>query len=61
VDFFGWLRVLRIWVYELFPNLAKYERTYESCMCSLFEWSRAWGFTALLTVGGFLESLSQSL
>ena len=31
----------------------------ESCMCSLFDWSRACGFTTLLTVGGFLESLSQ--
>jgi hypothetical protein len=37
------------------------DKLIESCMCSLFEWSRAWGFTTLLTVGGFLESLSQSL
>ena len=28
----------------------------ESCMCSLFEWSRAWGFTTSLSVGVFLMS-----
>jgi hypothetical protein len=37
------------------------DKLIESCMCSLFEWSRAWGFTTSLTVGGFLESLSHSL
>ena len=37
------------------------DKLIESCMCSLFEWSTAWGFTTLLTVGGFLESLSRSL
>ena len=30
----------------------------EFCMCSLFGWSRAWGFTPSISVGGFIESLS---
>ena len=32
----------------------------ESCMCSLFEWSRGWGFSTSSSVGGFLDSLSHS-
>ena len=32
----------------------------ESCMCSLFEWSRVWGFSTSSSVGGFLDVLSQS-
>jgi hypothetical protein len=30
----------------------------ESCMCSLYDWAKAWGFTTSTSVGGFLESLS---
>ena len=30
----------------------------EFCMCTLFYWSRAWGFTTSTSVGGFIESLS---
>ena len=29
----------------------------EFCMSNLFDWSRAWGFTTLVSVGGFIESL----
>jgi hypothetical protein len=27
------------------------------CMSTLFDWSRAWGFTTSISVGGFIESL----
>jgi hypothetical protein len=30
----------------------------EFCMATLFDWSRAWGFTTSISVGGFIESLS---
>jgi hypothetical protein len=36
------------------------DKLIESCMCSLFEWSRAWGFTTSSTDGGFLVFLSHS-
>ena len=29
----------------------------EFCMSTLFDWSRAWGFTTSISVGGFMESL----
>ena len=32
----------------------------ESCMGSLFEWSRGWGFSTASSVGGFLDSLNHS-
>ena len=30
----------------------------EFCMATLFDWSRAWGFTTSISVGGFIKSLS---
>ena len=33
----------------------------EFCMSSLFDWSRAWGFTTSTSIGGFLESLSSPI
>ncbi len=34
------------------------DKLIESCMYSLFEWFRAWGFTTSLSIGGFLEGLA---
>ncbi len=36
------------------------DKLIESCMGSLFEWSKAWGFMTSLSIGVFLGSLNPS-
>lgn len=37
------------------------DKLIESCMSSLFDWSRAWGYTTSTSIGDFLESLSSPI